>query len=284
MDPRNPVKESFVPKVIGRQTSKKTAVIIYEYIQAGRETIIEKLEHHLNSGIQVIIFDAKDESDLDIIASVIAEFKTKAIFAGCSGLAEYLAKYLEIRKTKKSSIVIAGSTSEVTRSQIDFAVHYLPVRLVNIDIERILSGEMDQEKNRVLELVEKSVSADEDIIIRSAPSREEVAKSFETGERFGYDRKRVSESVAVFLGETASDIIRRFNIRGMLLTGGDTAIKTAGILGIQGLILKDEIIHGIPFGHFAGEEFKNVIIVTKAGGFGTDDAIFRVLNFLMNAW
>jgi uncharacterized protein YgbK (DUF1537 family) len=79
-------------------------------------------------------------------------------------------------------------------------------------------------------------------------------------------------------------MIKALNIKGMLLTGGDTAIKAVRSLNISGVILKDEIIHGIPFGHFAGEDYKNIIIVSKAGGFGTEDAIFRVLNFLMNAW
>ena len=32
------------------------------------------------------------------------------------------------------------------------------------------------------------------------------------------------------------------------------------------------------------EQYKNIIIVSKAGGFGGEDAIFRVLNFFKNAW
>ncbi len=284
MDPKNPVRESFIPKIIARQTNKKTAIIIYDYIREGRQTIIGKLDLHLKAGIQIIIFDAREEKDMELIASAIAELKMKVLFAGCSGLAEYLAKDLEIKKTRKSSIVIAGSISEVTRRQIDFAVHYLPVRLIDIDTEKILSGEVDVEKKRLLDIATRSFSVNEDLIIRSAPSRESVANSFETGERYGFDRYRVSESIATFLGNTAGEIIRSLNIRGMLLTGGDTAIKTLQSLNISGVILQDEIIHGIPFGHFTGEEFKNPIIVSKAGGFGTEDAIFRVLNFLMNAW
>ena len=31
-DPKNPVKESFIPKIISRQTDKKTGVIIHDYI------------------------------------------------------------------------------------------------------------------------------------------------------------------------------------------------------------------------------------------------------------
>jgi D-threonate/D-erythronate kinase len=282
-DPKNPVKESFIPKIISRQTDKKTAVIIYDYIHSGRQTLVDKLQHHLDAGVQIIVFDAKEEKDIDLIASVISEIKMKILYAGCSGLAEYLSKYLGIKKVKKSSIVIAGSVSAVTRRQIDFAVHYLPVKVVDIETGKIFSIERDQEKNRILELVKESVSRDEDLIIRSAPSRDAVSKSFETGEEYGLDRFKVSETIAFFLGEIASDIIQNISIKGILLTGGDTAIKTAQSLNISGVILQDEIVHGIPYGYFAEQEYQEIIIVSKAGGFGNEDAIFRVLNFLKHA-
>jgi uncharacterized protein YgbK (DUF1537 family) len=232
-DPKNPIKDSFIPKIISRQTDKRTAVIIYDYICSGRQTLIEKLQHHMNAGVQIIIFDAKEEKDIDLIASVISEIRIKVLFAGCSGLAEYLSKYLEIKKITKSSIVIAGSVSEVTRRQIEFAVHYLPVKLVDVDTGKVFSDERNIEKNRIIDLAEVSVSNGEDVIIRSAPSRDFVARTFETGEEYGLDRFKVSEAVALFMGELARDIIRRIRIKGILLTGGDTAIKTAKSLNIR---------------------------------------------------
>jgi uncharacterized protein YgbK (DUF1537 family) len=282
-DPKNPVKESFIPKIISRQTDKKTGVIIHDYILAGRKTLIEKLDHHLNAGIEIIIFDAKDEKDIDLIASVISEIRTKVLFAGCSGLAEYLAKYLEFKKIRRSSIVIAGSVSEVTRRQIEFAAHYLPVKVVDIDTENIFSDERTGEKTRILEQVKGSVSRDEDLIIRTAPSRDAVTRSFETGEQYGLDKLSVTEKIATFLGEVAGEIIQSCDIKGILLTGGDTAMKTARSLRISEVVLHDEIVHGIPYGYFEGEEFKEIIIVSKAGGFGGEDAIFLVLNFLKHA-
>jgi uncharacterized protein YgbK (DUF1537 family) len=282
-DPKNPVKESFIPKIISRQTDKKTAVIIYDYIISGRQTLIEKLKHHLNSGIEIIIFDAREEKDIDLIASVASEMKLRVLFAGCSGFAEYLAKYLEIKKVKISNIVIAGSVSDVTRRQIEFAVHYLPVNLVNIETAKIFSFERDEEKKRVLKLAEEAVSRGDDLIIRSAPTRDAVAKSFEAGREYGLDEFKVSDTIASFLGELGRDIIQTINIKGILLTGGDTAIKTAQSLNISGLVLRDEIVHGIPFGYFSDDQYRDMIVVSKAGGFGGEDAIFLVLNFLKQA-
>jgi uncharacterized protein YgbK (DUF1537 family) len=107
MDPKNPVRESFIPKIISGQTEKRTAVIIHDHILAGKQTLTEKLHNHISSGIQIVVFDAKEEKDLDLIASVIVEIKLKVLFAGCSGLAEYLAKYLSIKQERTSYIVVA---------------------------------------------------------------------------------------------------------------------------------------------------------------------------------
>lgn len=96
------------------------------------------------------------------------------------------------------------------------------------------------------------------------------------------DRFKVSETIASFLGEVARNIIQEININGIFFTGGDTAIKAAQCLNISGTIIQDEILPFIPYGYFAEERYKNIIIASKAGGFGNEDAIYHVLNFLKN--
>ena len=92
--------------------------------------------------------------------------------------------------------------SEVTRRQIEFAVHYLPVKVVDIETGKIFSDERNGEKQRILELRLRNLfHGDEDLIIQNAPSRDAVTKSFETGEQYGLDRFKVSETIASFLGE-----------------------------------------------------------------------------------
>jgi len=39
----------------------------------------------------------------------------------------------------------------------------------------------------------------------------------------------------------------------------------------------------IPHGYFEGEEYKEIIIVSKAGGSGGEDPVFLVLNFLKHS-
>lgn len=133
-----------------------------------------------------------------------------------------------------------------------------------------------------MDIVKKSSQKGEDIIIRTAPSKAFVSGSFEQGEKYGFTKFEVSEIIALFLGEIARYIIQEIKINGLVLTGGDTAIKVAQSLNISGVIIHNEIQPGIPYGYFIEEQYKNIIIVSKAGGFGSEDALFQSLKFLTN--
>jgi uncharacterized protein YgbK (DUF1537 family) len=281
-DPRTPVKESFIPKIISQQTDKSTGIINFADVKAGKQSLIQKIQQHMNNGIQMIIIDALDDGDLDLIASVTAPMKERILFVGSPGFAEYLPKYLDFEKVKKSNVIIAGSVSEVTRKQIDYAIERSAITLIDVEIEKLLTKGQRKEKNRIMDIVRESSRKGEDIVIRSAPSKTLVSKSFEQGQKYGLTRSDVSEIIARFLGDIAREIIQEVKINGILLTGGDTAIKTAQALNISGTIIHDEIQPGIPYGYFIEEQYKNIIIVSKAGGFGSEDAIFQVLSFLTN--
>lgn len=281
-DPKTPVRESYIPKIISYQTDKKIALINYKEILSGKQNLIQKVEQHMKNGIHMIVIDAQEKGDIDLIASAITTIKEKVLFAGSSGLAEFIPKYFDIKKEKKSNIIIAGSVSEVTRKQIDYAKEKLAITLIEVGIGELFTKNKKKEKNRIIDIIKESSLKGEDIIIRSASTKAIVTKSFETGQKYGLTRFEVSETIAIFLGEIASYIFQEIKINGVFFTGGDTLIKAAKCLNISGTIIKDEIVPGIPYGYFVDERYKEIIIVSKAGGFGNEDAIFQVLNFLKN--
>jgi uncharacterized protein YgbK (DUF1537 family) len=61
----------------------------------------------------------------------------------------------------------------------------------------------------------------------------------------------------------------------MFISGGDTSIAIIKRLGINSIIVKGEIETGIPI-----LNYKKFIIVTKAGGFGKEDTLIRVITKL----
>ena len=279
-DPKTPVRASYIPEIISSQTEKTTAVINYTDLIQGKENLVQKIQSSIGRYVNLIIIDAQTNEDLDLIACAISEIKEKVLFVGSYGLAEHLPKYLNIKKRGKSNIVIAGSVSEVSIRQIDYAKEALSVPVIDVEIGKLFTSERPAEMRRITDLITQHSLKGEDIIVRSASTKEIVSKSFETGQKNGFGRLAVSELIASFMGEIAMFVIREIKINGILLTGGDTAIKAVEHLSVSGTLIQDEILPGIPYGHFVEDQYKNIIIVTKAGGFGEEDAIVRVLNFL----
>ncbi len=282
-DPKNPVKESYIPAIISKQCDKKTGVISFKDLLSGKQEIVLKLKDLMNSGTEIIVIDAEDEEDLQLIASVVTGTQKRVMYAGCSGFAEKLAGYFELQKGKKSNVVIAGSVNKITARQAEYAARELKIKVIDIDGEDIISGRSDMEKKRILKLVEKSIAAGDDLIIRSAASSLSVKKCLDKGRKLGMDDYRTSDLIANFLGELAGEFIIKNSLKGIVLTGGDTAIKTLNALHINGIIVKDEIMHGIPYGYFNDKKYGEMMVVTKAGGFGGEDSIVKILNFLRNA-
>ena len=67
---------------------------------------------------------------------------------------------------------------------------------------------------------------------------------------------------------------------GLLLTGGDTALLVARLLGAEGIRLEAEIEPGVPLGRLIGGRGDGVAVVTKSGGFGRADTLACVARVL----
>lgn len=281
-DPVSPVKASYIPDIISSQSDKKIEVIRYDELLKGKENLAKTIDDLFGKGVNMLVIDAKEMSDLGLIASVIANSDRKIVYAGCSGLAYHLSEYLSAESDTKISVVISGSASMVTRKQLNYAAEKLPVVMIDVDTERLFRKEQDAEMSDILSRIKEASLKGKDVIVRTAPSDISVEESFSTGSRYGLDRFKVSETIGSFLGELTTKIISEVNIRGILFTGGYTAISAAKSLGVTGTVIRDEIVHGIPWGYFIEELYKNVIVVSKAGGFGSEDAVVTVLNFLKN--
>jgi uncharacterized protein YgbK (DUF1537 family) len=64
----------------------------------------------------------------------------------------------------------------------------------------------------------------------------------------------------------------------LVLTGGDTAVAACAALEVSALWLQGEAQPGIPWGILLGGVVPGLPVVTKAGGFGTDDALAAAID------
>jgi len=66
----------------------------------------------------------------------------------------------------------------------------------------------------------------------------------------------------------------------LILTGGDTALGVMQLLDYQGIELEGELLEGIVRGTLRGGPWDGLTVVTKAGAFGKEDALVRIVERL----
>lgn len=117
-DPFEPVKDSFIPGIIREQSAMTIATIRRGF----EKNAIRGYKENL------LLFDAEDENDLELVAQSIDGRGKPVVLAGCSSFAKHIKSHIpfcrnqvmDIRRTEKF-IVISGSLNPITAEQIDFA-------------------------------------------------------------------------------------------------------------------------------------------------------------------
>jgi len=98
-------------------------------------------------------------------------------------------------------------------------------------------------------------------------------------QKYNLSFRELELTIRKFLGELTAKIVRNSPARNLILTGGDIALGVCSALGIKNLNIVDELLPGIPLSTANLKNF-NLKIVTKAGGFGEKDTLFKLIKKL----
>jgi uncharacterized protein YgbK (DUF1537 family) len=79
---------------------------------------------------------------------------------------------------------------------------------------------------------------------------------------------------------TLLTILSEESVQGVILSGGDTADLVCRALRATGIQLESEIVPGIPWGRLLGGVANGLAVATKAGGFGNEEALVTLTDFL----
>jgi uncharacterized protein YgbK (DUF1537 family) len=89
-----------------------------------------------------------------------------------------------------------------------------------------------------------------------------------------------SMAIATRLASIVAGVCDRVRVGALVLTGGDTASAVCGALGSVSLSLTGELEPAIATGMLIGGRHPGLPVVTKAGGFGDDEALGRAMACL----
>ncbi|MEK3820657.1 four-carbon acid sugar kinase family protein [Cytobacillus sp. FSL W8-0315] len=285
-DPKTPVTESFLPRMLNKNAGKDIALLDLELIRGEKADFLEFIERAVAAGKTWIVCDSEREEDLQVIAESFTSVQKKTIWTGSGALVEYLPDALKLRSHHENdheennirkTLTVSGSLSQVTKKQLtrireldqSYFAEINPVQLVNqtVDLEEVIE-----------EIGQNQDNSHFVVYVDSSDQNRDAARI--AGEAIGLSGKQIGERIAMGLGQIANRLVNKFpELDGLILTGGDIAKAACSELGIQEMELHTEIEPGLPFGRLRSKE-RSYWAVTKAGGFGNEQSLANAIHYM----
>jgi len=282
-------ENSFIPFLLKKQTDFPVGQIDLKDVAKGQKTILSKINELSQKGNKIIVIDSTNEEHLkDIFASSL-KLDRSVLFSGSAGLANHFPNInnknedlkIKIENNKGPVIVVAGSRNSIMEDQVNYLKNRLNFAELKIDLEQVFSN-----KDRILDNYAaegiKAIKGNHDLVIHTnATYNEEKLINKKLMLKYDIGFRELEVEIKTFLGEITSKIVENSGVRNLILTGGDVALGVCEELNIYNMNILDELLPGIPL-TIAHYKSYNLNIVTKAGGFGKEDALYHLINKLKN--
>jgi len=228
---------SYVPEILGAQTSLPVGLLGLRSVRSGHEVIVQELEALRRSGARIVVADACSGEDLAAVADGARALGRSCLLAGSAGLISALAPHWARALPPPQVLVVVGSLHPTARAQVRLLLEKESCALV-----RTGNDEEPDDSSRVIVLL----TPDE-----------------------GTEGDHVGE-----LAKRAAQALRSRRVSGMVVTGGDSARAVLEAIGASGVALLGEVVPGLPCGRLVGGDYDGLPVVTKAGSFGREEALW----------
>lgn len=253
-DPRSPMTESHIEKIINR-------------------------DYTLPIGTQMFFYDGKTNEDLEKIGLFLKEKNELTLTAGCAGFAKQLPSLIPfeteadyIPNTPGPILVLSGSANAITFKQLAQAKKDgYPLLLLKEYMEAAI---LNPQKSEEIEnqLVEKAVSLLNEktsVILATATSKESLLNMDELKKTAG-SYEAVHESISACTARLARRILNAARISCLTVFGGDTVAGILDELDCNRVIAKGEVATGVPLCLLTD---RNLHLITKSGGLGCEEIV-----------
>ncbi len=245
------IEKEKVSEILEIQVGEKVKSIDLKSLED--ERLEDKIRNFLKEGFRFFTFDSIKFSHLEKIAKLGLDLD--ALICGSAGLAEALAK--EMAKIKRNLCVINGSKNRISRIQIG-KLSEINFKIIEISVPEILDENfIDEEIRRV----EQSIKKGQDLALQLK-------------ERLG-SLEAVKEIIKRLL-----KLIIKNGFNSYIVIGGDTLNLMCENLNCSRFKILAELEPGLPLLKFLDGKLKGVKLVSKAGGFGDENSLIRIANYL----
>jgi uncharacterized protein YgbK (DUF1537 family) len=259
---------SYVPDIIGTQTSRRSTHVPLTDVRQGPAHLSEVFMNEVKNGSRAVVVDAEAERDLLAVAGLPVK-----VFCGSAGMAAELPEGLGLR-APRPTLTVCGSIRSSSRAQVSSLVNRLGVAQVSLDTVRLLRG--GDAVGEALKGAEAALAVGKSVALVSAPDPISVEETRRLGDRLGLRDDQVEARIVDALAEVTVKLVEGHQMSGMVLTGGATALAVCRALGAESVEITGEVQPGVPVVALSS----GARAVTKAGGFGSGDALIEAVKYL----
>lgn len=262
-DPLNPILTSDISSLLEQQAQLPTHLLAAD---------LNKVSELKDEG--VYIFDCESVADLRSIAATLRKVKPLTTLAGSAGFAPSLKDLLHLNPAVPKTVldlpartfVVNGSLNPAARRQLTFAARNgFIVTQVNPS-ELVGDGASGERAGAVItENILRTVRSGKSAILTTDPdfsSSQGVTAMLAIADR---------------VGELASAIVSKAGPLLLIVFGGDTLSSITRSLHCRRIIPIAEVLPGIALSRFESRETR-LFVVSKAGGFGTEEILPAILE------
>ena len=225
-------------------------------------------------GTLVAVCDAETDEDLERIAEASLAPDRPGFFIGSAGFAHALAHCVSragvllrspsccCESSTRGALVVVGSRSQASRAALAQVTTLPNVERFSVQPSLLVGELQSADHASLLDAIRNALKTGMDVVVDIAST---------TSSQIAGNPHLVS-AIASLLGPAARDA------SALAATGGETAAALLTRLGVNGIQLLDEIEPGIPLGLTLGGV--SVPAVTKAGGFGNEGCLRRIIERL----
>ena len=272
-DPILPVKESHIPSLLEKSTRHRVGCVAVEDIGAGPESLYRKISEMPQD---IVVCDVTAQSHLNGIAQAAALAEGHWLLCGSGGLARELYLLLtEVPKAGRAkpknlpsglALVVVGTRNQVAANQLLKARDELGLPILNLEVEHfnqeaVLSGKVG------------SILAEADRFLGQG-------KGLALSSTFSQYIPALKQSIAAIMAAVVTGILASRKFAGLFLSGGDIAVEVCRRLQVSAIRVHGEVEPGVPAGELIGGQGQGMRVITKAGGFGTEEALIKSISYL----
>ncbi|MEI7429072.1 MAG: four-carbon acid sugar kinase family protein [Betaproteobacteria bacterium] len=218
--------------------------------------------------VQAVVCDAEENADLARIAA--ASVGLKVYWVGSAGLAAHLpqaaglAGQTQLPKLDVAGaiVTVVGSLSKVSRQQAEILATGAKMTVFTPTPEVLRCGEADPRWHELRSTIDQALQRGDDVLIQTGLEKDNDLSQGHI----------LCESLGRLLVPLAG------NVGALIATGGETARALLPAFEATALQLVREIEPGVPLSVTIGP--RSIPVVTKAGAFGSPDALLNCYSAL----